>query len=176
MLFYEIVHSQEGIKIQKFLNKLTEAIDPNLHIKVSFNFESYVFTKVVMFGLNNFTADREERVEQVKLSLIESGFDYTKYCMPQTFSFFHEIGHIITGQQYDNFEFTLAMIKYQQEVDMVNESDLTPLEKDSAYNLLSLELEANEWALNFVAKNQKIIKEYEKEIIPLLTELFKALE
>ena len=171
--FYQVI--EKATPIQKFLNNFVKVIDKDLRVKINLMFECDIHTGIIYFGVSNFVEDLEESVEQVANDLFASGFDYRQLCLPQAFSFFHEIGHIIMSQFYKDKTFQHRKYSIQREMieNTYYDNELNESERNQIYNVIPMENDANSWAMLFIKENRKLVSYYESRILPLMSDLFK---
>ena len=92
----------------------------------------------------------------VEYLTIDLGFEYFKYCSSNLYWFIHELGHIVNGWiDRDAYSLITTTLKANNDPTYKNLYQ---------YVRLTDEIYANEWAMEFIKLNKKMIKDLDKEI------------
>lgn len=152
--------------LQKDLNVFVKLINKDFKVKIDINFECDIWTNTIYFGLSNFVKTQMENANMIANDLAVSGFDFQDYCNPQTYSFFHELGHIAMAQYYKDKMFQHK--KYSMQVNSLNkayeEDYISWNKRNQKYNKIDMENDANSWAMLFILENPEVVKEYERVV------------
>jgi len=171
---YELISNKKVINIQKFADRFAKLIDKDLKVKCGLFNQSDIYTNTVYLGLARYTKQQESDVEFTTACHIASDFDYVNWCKPQTFAFFHEIGHIIMAKFYNDKTFEHR--KYSLQVDYIVNAwemgEISSAERNMFYNKISMENDANSWAMLFIEQNLEMVKVYETVMSQLVSDLF----
>ena len=145
---YELISNKKVINIQKFADRFAKLIDKDLKVKCGLFNQSDIYTKTIYLGLARYTKQQENDVLFCMLDMVESGFNYLEYCEPQTFAFFHEIGHIIMAKFYKDkiFEHKRYSLQVYGIEEMWEMGEIDTSQKNQLYNKIPMENDANSWA------------------------------
>lgn len=159
------------------IRSLTElfVIDIDCEIEISFDkFSSALIDyNEVIVGLYDFsgTGLNEFRSAYCKS---KKELDFTKFDIDvETFTFLHEIGHLMTKKQFEN-----DYHNYLRESFLINEQfisgEITKEESMIKYAELEPEYLADLWANTYIQTNVEKVKKFDKKYIELRKELFES--
>lgn len=145
----------------RLLNKFARSIDADIKVLEGYITESDIIGKEVFVDLNNLHAEDDEVHLQ---AMRELGYliDINLY----TYSFLHEIGHIMSASKY--YQILPFLRSYMKKVERLEVSDLEPLPMAREYKQLQLERDADEYAYQYFLHNYEKVKELDSEITKLL--------
>lgn len=145
----------------RLLNRFARSIDADIKVVEGYINESDIISKEVFVDLHNLQAEDNDVHLQV---MRELGYliDINLY----TYSFLHEIGHIMSASKYE--QIIPFLRSYIKRVERLEVSDLEPLEMARKYKELQLEKDADEYAYQYFLHNYEKVKELDSEIIKLL--------
>lgn len=145
----------------RLLNRFARSIDADIKVVEGYINESDIISKEVFVDLHNLQAEDNDVHLQV---MRELGYliDINLY----TYSFLHEIGHIMSASKYE--QIIPFLRSYIKRVERLEVSDLEPLEIARKYKELQLEKDADEYAYQYFLHNYEKVKELDSEIIKLL--------
>lgn len=145
----------------RLLNRFARSIDADIRVVEGYINESDIISKEVFVDLHNLQAEDNDVHLQV---MRELGYliDINLY----TYSFLHEIGHIMSASKYE--QIIPFLRSYIKRVERLEVSDLEPLEIARKYKELQLEKDADEYAYQYFLHNYEKVKELDSEIIKLL--------
>lgn len=110
----------------------------------------------------------DERSEEIYEKFIEKHFpDFPYVCDRFLTSFFHELGHEETEDEFDDYEAILA------EKDKIFEIE-DDYERHMTYFEMPFEFRASEWGLNYIMANPDKIAEFARMVNKLLQWFFKV--
>lgn len=145
-------------EIKALMLEYAQKIDPEIEIEESKQFESDTFNKVVYAAFDEFYYTYDDEILH-KIVMKEMGYELD--ISIQTYSFLHEIGHIVTMQKYES-AFDVSVEYDRQRFAIVN-SGMDPLSSLRRYKKLQLEKDADGWAYSHYQENKKIIEDLDKK-------------
>ena len=127
--------------------ELANVIDESLLVQYGDNTECDIDAGIISIGKSNVID------YVIEYTTIDLGYNYTKYCSSKLYWFIHELGHYVNGW-VDKDEYITYMLSCMF------------MNSISAYEYVRLtdEILANEWAVEFIKKNKKIIKRIDEEL------------
>jgi len=148
-------------RLLELLNQFAHSINDNIEVVEGMLFESDMIQRTVFVDLDNLHAEDDEVHLQV---MREMGYliDINLY----TYSFLHEIGHIMTSNKYS--QIVPILRSYIKRVEKLEDLDAEPVEIARVYKRLQLERDADEFAYQYYLHNYEAVKQLDKEILKLL--------
>ena len=150
------------VQLLELLKDFARSIDNSIEVVDGFLFESDMVTREVFVDLDNLHSEDDDVHLQ---AMRELGYllDINLY----TYSFLHEIGHIMSSVKYS--QIVPMLRQYRKQVDKLEDWDAEDIEVARAYKRLRLERDADEYAYQYYLHNYESVKELDQAIQKLLS-------
>ena len=145
----------------RLLNRFARGIDAEIKVLEGYVTESDIMNKEIFVDLQNLHSE-DDAVHLQAMRELGYLIDINLY----TYSFLHEIGHLMSASKYS--QFVPFLRSYAKKVEKLEDSELEPLEMARKYKQLQLEKDADEYAYQYFLHNYEKVKDLDAEILKLL--------
>jgi len=152
------------------IEKFTDIIDQNIGVEIGEHSSAFIDTNDLVVGVYA-TLYRKNIVDLAHERYYkQNSFDYKNFGLKyETFIILHEIGHLQTVPTIKEYK------QYNKAQKKINKSRLNDLEKLIAYWKLPIENSADKWALNYIQKFPKLVKDLDTRIYMIKNTLLSLL-
>ena len=157
--------------IKKEIEEFTNLIDPDIGVQIGEHSCAYTDSNDIVIGLYS-TLYRDNVVDLAHEQYYrDNGFNYKDYDVYyETFVILHEIGHLRTIPTKKENR------KYKREQRKINQNKkLTDYEKLIAYFKLDVEVNADNWAMDYIKKFPVIVQDLNRSVHTLKKNLLSLL-
>lgn len=151
-------------KIMNMLMEYAAKIDNEIQVFEDADFASICTKKIIFVNLEEFFVESKEVATHKKIDRENGLFIDISYAL---FAFLHEIGHVKTIDKYADPLKTLE--NYSKEVAGVLHNGGSAYDILKVYKTLTLERDADGYAIKHLEKNYKELKELDEKILTVIS-------
>ena len=151
-------------EVMNILVKYAAKIDSEIQVFEDTDFASICTKKIVFVNLEEFFIESEEIAIHKKIDKENGLFIDISYGL---FAFLHEIGHIKTINKYKDP--IKALENYSREVSEILHEEISTYDMLKVYKTLTLERDADKYAIKHLERNYKELKELDKKILAVIS-------
>lgn len=151
-------------EIMSMLVKYAAKIDGEIRVFEDTDFASICTKKMIFVNLEEFFIESEEMATHKKIDKENGLFIDISYGL---FAFLHEIGHVKTISKYKDP--IKALENYSKKVSEILHEEGSVYDMLKVYKTLTLEKDADKFAIKHLERNYKELKELDKKILTVIS-------
>lgn len=163
----ELFNYEDMEELKTFVENFVKEINQDIKVEFETQFVSSITEKTIYIGLLPLIQGYKSN-EDLQEIYKQKGFEYNDF---HIFALLHEIGHIESVKDFNDFELFMQMLVYRTDVEELNKNSKNDREFLEKYIELPVEKMANEWALDFYKTNKQKIVDFTKKFYDLFDKL-----